>query len=160
MPPPTGISRQTANNHWRGSIGYSEGLEKTPSRLPRGEQPIFRAMVLHRACYLPAGGSGIRLPRNLALPPQFTLWSIKRAAFYADLVAAPAPCRSAPLSQARVRRSRTECRRVGSPKSTRSLLEAGPEARGRRVATFWGLTKCLPGSGGGIRVGAFLKGWG
>ena len=41
-----------------------------------------------------AGGSGVRLPRNLALPPEFALWSIKRAAFCADLVTAPAPCRS------------------------------------------------------------------
>ena len=42
-----------------------------------------------------------------------------------------------PISQARVRRSRTECRRAGSPKSS-DPAKRGPEARGRRVSNFSG----------------------
>ena len=41
-----------------------------------------------------------------------------------------------PISQARVRRSRTECRRAGSPKSTRSFCEAKDP---RPVAEGWQL---------------------
>jgi len=72
-----------------------------------------------------------------------------------DRYAAPAPCRSGvwkekvPYLQARVRRSRTECRRAGPPERAPKLLAETakrPEARGRRVGSFWGLAKhpCPP----------------
>ena len=132
-----------------------KGIPIGLKRLRKGSTRANHPFATQRSCTLPAiflpkqagerrlsakKREGVPEERYLArtgpcISPSIHPVEHKTRSVFADLFAAPAPCRSVPFSQARVRRSRTECRRVAlgpqrgsnAPKGPRKV----PEAFGR-----------------------------